>query len=94
MDTRTYTVQRHLRHGGRIYFSSRTSPQEAIVKLNTLQSNAATLEAMRASGAGPKADYAILEMVEYIKRIGYTVRALSTLLSAFDMRLICAILQA
>lgn len=57
-----------------MHFSSRIPySQEAIVKLNTLQSNAATLEAMRASGASPKADYAILEMLEYIKRIGYTV---------------------
>lgn len=49
------------------------SHQDAIEKLNTLQSNAATLEAMRKSGQGPKAELAIAEMIEYLNRIGYSV---------------------
>ncbi|TFK29368.1 tetrahydrofolylpolyglutamate synthase [Coprinopsis marcescibilis] len=44
--------------------------QEAVERLNTLQSNAATLEAVRASG-GRLSQFAIPEMVEYLERIGY-----------------------
>lgn len=44
----------------------------AIELLNSLQSNAATLEAVRASG-GRLSEFAIPEMVEYLERIGYTV---------------------
>jgi hypothetical protein len=47
---------------------------EAIDRLNSLQSNAATLEAVRASG-GRLSDFAIPEMVEYLGRIGYQVSA-------------------
>jgi folylpolyglutamate synthase len=47
--------------------------KEAIEHLNSLQSNAATLEAVRASG-GRMSEFAIPEMVEYLGRIGYTVR--------------------
>ncbi|TFL05958.1 FolC bifunctional protein [Pterulicium gracile] len=43
----------------------------AIELLNSLQSNAATLEAVRASG-GRLSEFAIPEMVEYLERIGYT----------------------
>ena len=45
---------------------------DAVDKLNSLQSNAATLEALRATG-GRINDLAIPEMVEYLERIGHTV---------------------
>jgi folylpolyglutamate synthase len=41
--------------------------------LNSLQSNAAALEAARAFG-GRLNEFAIPEMLEYLGRIGYTVR--------------------
>ena len=45
---------------------------DAIDHLNSLQSNKATLEAVKAS-RGQLSQYAIPEMVEYLERIGYTV---------------------
>ncbi|KAI0638249.1 FolC bifunctional protein [Trametes polyzona] len=45
--------------------------REAVDHLNSLQSNAATLEAVRASG-GRLSQFAIPEMVEYLARIGYS----------------------
>jgi hypothetical protein len=50
---------------------STRSYREALDALNSLQSNAATLEALRASGG--RSDYAIPEMIEYLERIGYFV---------------------
>jgi folylpolyglutamate synthase len=47
--------------------------QDAIQDLNSLQSNAAALDAVRASG-GIANQYSIPEMLEYLERIGYTVR--------------------
>lgn len=55
-------------------FSSMASYKDAVEKLNTLQSNAATLEAVRASG-GRLSQFAIPEMLEYLGRIGYSVRS-------------------
>ncbi|EAU84902.2 tetrahydrofolylpolyglutamate synthase [Coprinopsis cinerea okayama7 len=55
-----------------------TSYQDAVEKLNTLQSNAATLEAVRASG-GRLSQFAIPEMLEYLGRIGYTPEKLNKL---------------
>jgi folylpolyglutamate synthase len=52
---------------------STRSYKDAIENLNSLQSNAATLDAIRASGTR-KPERAIPEMVEYLGRIGYTVR--------------------
>lgn len=52
--------------------SSRTY-RDAIEHLNSLQSNAATIEASRASG-GRLAQFAIPETKEYLQRIGYEVR--------------------
>lgn len=52
---------------------SNRSYQEAVEKLNTLQSNAAALDAVRASG-GRLSEFAIPEMLEYLERIGYSVR--------------------
>jgi folylpolyglutamate synthase len=49
------------------------SYSEAIAALNTLQSNAAVIEAIRKSG-GKLNDFAIPEMVEYLERIGWKVR--------------------
>ena len=46
--------------------------QDAVKHLNSLQSNAATLEAVRASG-GRLSEFAIPEMIEYLGRVGYTV---------------------
>ncbi|PWN47553.1 FolC bifunctional protein [Violaceomyces palustris] len=43
---------------------------QAIEALNTLQSNAATIEAIRKSG-GRLNEYGIPEMIEYLERIGY-----------------------
>lgn len=57
--------------GGRTY-------SDAIDALNTLQSNAAVIAAIRASG-GKLNDFAIPEMVEYLKRIGYSVQDLDRL---------------
>lgn len=48
------------------------SYKDAIDKLNSLQTNAATLEAVRASG-GRSSAFAIPEMLEYLGRIGYSV---------------------
>jgi len=47
--------------------------QDAVEHLNSLQSNAATLEAVRTSG-GRLSEFAIPEMIEYLERIGYTVK--------------------
>ena len=51
---------------------------DAIDALNSLQSNAATIEALRKSG-GRLLDFAIPEMVEYLERIGYTTSDLNRL---------------
>jgi folylpolyglutamate synthase len=48
------------------------SYKDAIELLNTLQSNAATLDALKASGGSTNA-LAIPEMIEYLGRIGYKV---------------------
>jgi hypothetical protein len=45
---------------------------DAVDHLNSLQSNAATLDAVRASG-GRLSEFAIPEMLEYLGRIGYSV---------------------
>jgi hypothetical protein len=55
---------------------STRSYREAVDCLNSLQSNAATLEAVRASG-GRLSQFAIPEMLEYLGRIGYHVGFLS-----------------
>ncbi len=55
---------------------SNRSYKDAIDLLNTLQSNAATLDAVKASG-GRTNGLAIPEMIEYLGRIGYKVRCLS-----------------
>ncbi|EMD40678.1 hypothetical protein CERSUDRAFT_80327 [Gelatoporia subvermispora B] len=57
---------------------STRSYQEAVACLNSLQSNAATLEAVRASG-GRLSEFAIPEMVEYLGRIGYSTSDLNKL---------------
>ena len=51
---------------------STRSYSEAVDALNSLQSNAATLEALRVSG-GRASDFAIPEMLEYLHRIGHSV---------------------
>lgn len=67
---RTYIFHpsRHMSGATRVY-------KDAIERLNSLQSNAATLEAVHASG-GRLSDFAIPEMIEYLERIGYTVSEL------------------
>lgn len=45
---------------------------DAVDKLNSLQSNAATLEALRNTG-GRMNDLALPEMIEYLQRIGHSV---------------------
>ena len=47
--------------------------RDAIDCLNSLQSNAAALDAVRASG-GRLSAFAIPEMIEYLEGIGYKVR--------------------
>ncbi|TFY67717.1 hypothetical protein EVG20_g3845 [Dentipellis fragilis] len=68
--------------GHRIPFRSRLMStrtyKDAVDRLNSLQSNAATLEAVRALG-GRASTFAIPEMVEYLERIGYTQEDLDTL---------------
>ena len=66
-----YTLHRSFRRYEIRGMSTRTY-KDAIDCLNTLQSNAATLEASRASG-GKLVKVAIRETVEYLGRIGYTV---------------------
>ena len=61
------------RQGAIVRNMSTRTYQDAIADLNSLQSNAATLEAVRASG-GRLSEFAIPEMVEYLHRIGYEVR--------------------
>jgi hypothetical protein len=51
---------------------STVSYRDAVDCLNSLQSNAATLEALRASGSR-LSEFAIPEMLEYLERIGYQV---------------------
>ncbi|KAL9939362.1 hypothetical protein V8E36_002175 [Tilletia maclaganii] len=51
---------------------------DAIEALNTLQSNAAAIEAFRKSG-GRLNEYAIPEMLEYLARIGYSPQDLNAL---------------
>ena len=51
---------------------SARSYSEAVDALNSLQSNAAVLEALRASG-GKNSSLALPEMLEYLHRIGYSV---------------------
>jgi hypothetical protein len=51
---------------------SNRSYKDAIDLLNTLQSNAATLNAIKSGGRAN--DQAIPEMIEYLERIGYKVR--------------------
>ena len=51
------------------------SYQEAIDCLNSLQSNAAHIEAARAAG-NRNTETAIAEMVDYLERIGYKVKNL------------------
>ncbi|KAF8272540.1 FolC bifunctional protein [Lactarius quietus] len=54
------------------------SYKDAINFLNTLQSNAATLEAVKASG-GRDSELVVPEMVEYLERIGYKREDLNSL---------------
>ncbi|UZJ53285.1 hypothetical protein CBS101457_002605 [Exobasidium rhododendri] len=56
----------------------RGSYSEAIAALNTLQSNASVIEAIRKSG-GKLNDFAIPEMVEYLERIGWKTEDLNRL---------------
>lgn len=52
--------------------------RDAVEHLNSLQSNAATLEAVRVSG-GRSSEFAIPEMIEYLERVGYTPQQLNAL---------------
>lgn len=64
----------HLTLSGLRRMSSRTY-ENAVEHLNSLQSNAAVLAAIRAKG-GRAEQFAKPEMIEYLGRIGYTVRLL------------------
>ena len=55
--------------------------QDAVEHLNSLQSNAATLEAVRVSG-GRASEFAIPEMIEYLDRVGYTVSKFKTIIGS------------
>ncbi|EKM59334.1 uncharacterized protein PHACADRAFT_181339 [Phanerochaete carnosa HHB-10118-sp] len=67
----------HTSRARRIMSSTR-SYADAVDHLNSLQSNAATLDAVRASG-GRLTQFAIPEMLEYLGRIGYTPDELNAL---------------
>ncbi|KAH9943381.1 FolC bifunctional protein [Epithele typhae] len=54
------------------------SYRDAVDCLNSLQSNAATLEAVRASG-GRLSEFAIPEMIEYLQRIGHNLNQLNVI---------------
>jgi folylpolyglutamate synthase len=54
--------------------------RDAIDALNSLQTNAAILEAVRAAGAKLNPN-AIPEMIDYLRRVGLEVHHMSTLLS-------------
>ncbi|KAG5341926.1 hypothetical protein C0989_006769 [Termitomyces sp. Mn162] len=56
---------------------STRSYKDAVEHLNSLQSNAAALEAARASSR--LTEFAIPEMLEYLGRIGYTPKDLNAL---------------
>ncbi|KAG6821585.1 hypothetical protein H0H93_000094 [Arthromyces matolae] len=58
---------------------STRSYRDAVEHLNSLQSNAAALEAARASGSTRLSEFAIPEMLEYLGRIGYTPKDLNAL---------------
>ncbi|KAG6911229.1 hypothetical protein DXG01_003096 [Tephrocybe rancida] len=58
---------------------STKSYKDAVEHLNSLQSNAAALEAARASGSSRLSEFAIPEMLEYLGRIGYTPKDLNAL---------------
>ncbi|KAG6880366.1 hypothetical protein C0992_007777 [Termitomyces sp. T32_za158] len=58
---------------------SKRSYKDAVEHLNSLQSNAAALEAARASGSSRLSEFAIPEMLEYLGRIGYTPKELNAL---------------
>lgn len=60
--------------------------KDAVDCLNSLQSNAATLEASRASG-GKLVKVAIPETIEYLQRIGYSVSK-NSLLFTYDLILV------
>ncbi|KAF8165212.1 Mur ligase [Crassisporium funariophilum] len=72
----TYQVHRNTRTLDRSM--STRSYGDAVEHLNSLQSNAAALEAVRASG-GRSSEFAIPEMLEYLDRIGYTPKELDVL---------------
>lgn len=57
---------------------STRSYKDAVDHLNSLQSNAAVLEAVRSSG-GRLSEFAIPEMLEYLDRIGYAPKDLNAL---------------
>lgn len=61
---------------------SQRTYKEAVDCLNSLQSNAAALEASRQLGASRLVEYAIPEMIESLERIGYKVCGVS--LPAWD----------
>lgn len=75
---------RHLHNSPRLYrMASTTAPSssgrsyvDAINLLNSLQSNAAVIEAIR-KGGGKSGDQLMEEMVEYLTRIGYQVSSRS-----------------
>ncbi|KAK0191132.1 Mur ligase [Armillaria mellea] len=67
---------RYIRFRSRLM--STRSYKEAIECLNSLQSNAVVLEAVRASG-GRSSAFAIPEMLEYLQRIGYSPDDLNAL---------------
>ena len=70
---RSFRPPSHLRRPLLLFqLMSTRSYSDAVDALNSLQSNTATLEALRASG-GRASDFAIPEMLEYLHRIGHNV---------------------
>ncbi len=84
MSTRTYRVRDRfflscfdsLSTLMNLWLTVRLHNKKAVEQLNTLQSNAAALGAIRASGASNMAEYAVPEMIGFLDRIGYRVSKL------------------
>ncbi|KAI9466907.1 Mur ligase [Lactarius psammicola] len=71
-------LERKIHFGFQRRAMSGRSYKDAVDLLNTLQSNAATLEAVKASG-GRNSELTIPEMVDYLDRIGYKREDLNSL---------------
>lgn len=70
-------------HGRRMSTAPTPTYRDAIDALNSLQTNAAVLEAVRAAGSKLNPN-AIPEMIDYLRRVGLEVHHMLTLLSFYE----------